>query len=141
MHEIGVSRGRLQERVVTLNARAACTFVAMHGAVCLFDQERLCLVDSRTMYGYITLCIGYLEQNVGEFLSDVLGAFGWKRSSLVKCNALDKTNVSTEQRDATRVEYAEAIEAQLTEVTRALGESSKAWVDEQWKIRELAAAM
>ena len=40
-HEIGVSRDRLHERMVTLNAHAAGMFVAMHSEVCPFEQARI----------------------------------------------------------------------------------------------------
>ena len=87
--------------------------MAMHAALCSFEQARLCLVDLSTMYGHVPLRTGDLEQNVYETHSDVLGALGQKRSTLVERAALDKVIANAEQRDAAWVEYAEAIDAQL----------------------------
>ena len=80
-----------------------------------------------------------LEQNFGEFLSDVLSAFGQKRSPSVVRAALDAAVADAEQRDAPWVEYAEAIDAQLAEVARAVGKTSKVWMEEHRKFRELVA--
>ena len=65
-------------------------FVAMNGASGLFEQARVYLSGSRDMYGHVALRIGNFERNVGELLSDVLGASDEKRSSLAERAVLDK---------------------------------------------------
>ena len=100
VREIGASLDRLLQQIVRLNARAADMFVEVHDTVCPFEQARLCLIGLRTMYGHVTLHVGDHEQNVGEFLSDVLSDFGQKRSSFEEHAPLDEDIVSAGKRDA-----------------------------------------
>ena len=95
--EIGASRDRLHKRVVTLNGCAADMFVAMYSASCSFGQACLRLVGSRIMYRQIPLRMSDLEQSVSELLSDVMCAFGPKRSLLMERAALEKAVASAEQ--------------------------------------------
>ena len=68
----------------------------------------------------IRLRMANVERSVSELLSNVLGAFGMKRSYLVECAVLEETVTSTEQRDAAWVEYIEAMGAQLAEAADTL---------------------